>query len=136
MRNVAERRVLHGAARRPVAPLVHVLQPRSVHHVDLAPRVSFRVKPTAKRAALVRAGVVERGEDLLRDGERDVGDIEEDVSEGGRGELVVLGEGPRVDVEALRARVGDHDVRDGPARVVRGERVGHRLAVEGEERVV
>ena len=137
MRNIAERRVLRRAAHGPIAPLVHILEPRAVHHIDVAPRVRLRVEaPSGQRAALVHPGVVERGQDLLRDGQGDVRDVEERVREGRRGELVVLRERPRVDVEALRARVRDHDVRDRAARVVRGERVGHRLAEEGEERVV
>ena len=101
--HVSERRVVRRAPLGAVAPPVHLCQPRPVQHVDLPARVRLRlpyVKPV-ERAALVRPGVVQRREDLARDGERDVRDVEERVREGRRGKLVVLGEGARVDVEPL-----------------------------------
>ena len=137
MRYVAERRVLHRAARGAIAPLVHIFEPGTVHHVDLATRIRLCVEAALSQLpTLVRAVLVERGEDLLRDGQGDVWDVEERVRIWRRGNLVILREGARVDVEAQRARVGYYNVRDGAARVVRGQRVGHGLGVEGEERVV
>ena len=119
-----------------MVPAVHLLEPRHVAHVDVAARITLALVLFNERAALVRARVVQRGEDLARNRDGDVGDVEERIREGRGRQLVVLRERARVEVEALRARVRDHDVGRGRARVVDGERVPHRLGEEREERVV
>lgn len=136
--HVTERRVVRRPPLWPMTPPVHLLQPRPIQRVDLPPRVRLRlpyIQP-GQLTALVRPGVVQSRQDLVRDRQRDVRDVEERVRERRRGQLVVLRERARVDVEAHRARVGDHHVRDGRARVVHGERVRHRGREEGEEGVV
>ena len=95
--------------------------------IHLLPRPPLLVCPRA----------IQRRQDLLRRPRRNVRDKQKGISKGRRGELVVLREGPRVDVEALRAGVGDDDVGDGGPGVVDGERDGEgEGGEEGEEGVV
>lgn len=66
------------------------------------------------------------------DAARDIGDVQERIGEGRGGKLVVLGERATVDVEALRAGVGDEEGGDGGAGVVQLE--CDREGLRGEER--
>lgn len=129
--DVADRRVLHRAALC-AAALVHLLEPLAVDVLDVAAAVHRALALRDAAPALVRAVVVQRREDGVDDARGDVGDVQERVSERRRGELVVLRERAREDVEALRTAVRNDAVRDVRARVVDRERDGEGL--RGEER--
>ena len=88
-------------------------------------------------SALLGALSVERGEDLLSNTSSDVRNEEECISEGRGSELIVLRERSSIDIEALRARVRDHDVGDVGTGVVDRECDGHcLLREEGQEGAV
>ena len=127
--DVADRRVLHRAALDAAAG-VHLLEPLAVDVLDVAAAVHRALAARDTPLALVRAVVVERREDGVDDARGHGGDVQERVVERRRGQLVVLRERAREDVEPLRAAVRHDPVRDRRARVVDRERDGERLSCE------
>ena len=92
---------------------IHLLEPLTIDHVDLTLGVQFPLPSRQQLSSpVLGTGMVECRKDLVGNSSSDVRNKEESVSKGRRCQLIVLGERSLVDVEALRTRVDDHDIRD------------------------
>lgn len=133
-RNVSQRRITRRTSLNGIPLARHVPNPLTINMLHLSP--SVHLTPALQLPPLVCASMIQRGQDLVRDACSDVGDVQECVCEWRRSELVVLRERAGEDVEALRARVGEDDIRDGRAAVVHSERNGKSFSGEKAEKGV